>query len=36
MMRIAYYVRVSTYQHVQTQTIAQQLDRLRHQCQVQA
>lgn len=34
-MRIAYYVRVSTFQQVQTQTIAQQLERLRQQCQVQ-
>jgi site-specific DNA recombinase len=33
MMRIAFYVRVSTYQQVQTQTIAQQLDRLRLHCE---
>src|SRR3712207_5808909 len=33
MMRLAVYVRVSTYQQVQTQTIDQQLDRLHEYCQ---
>ena len=34
-MRVALYVRVSTQQQVQTQTIEQQLDRLRAHCQTQ-
>lgn len=34
-MRVALYVRVSTQQQVQTQTIEQQLDRLRAHCQMQ-
>jgi site-specific DNA recombinase len=34
-MRIAYYTRVSTYQQVQTQTIAQQLERIQAFCVAQ-
>jgi DNA invertase Pin-like site-specific DNA recombinase len=34
-MRVAFYARVSSQQQVQDQTIAQQLERLKNQCEEQ-